>query len=70
MKKKIAHRLSEEHIETSYFSIKIKRHYSQDMLRKAKLAKSAVDKGEDLKDVAIRYLGTDGKSILDSIANQ
>ena len=70
MKKKIAHRLSEEHIETSYFSMKTKRHYSQDMLRKAKLAKSAVDKGEDLKDVAIRYLGTDGKTILDSIPNQ
>ena len=70
MKKKIAHRPSEEDIQRSYFSMKTKRHYSQDMLRKAKLAKSAVDKGADLKEVAIRYFGTDGKSILDLIANQ
>lgn len=45
--------------------MKTKRHYSQDMLRKAKLAKSTVDKGDNFKEVASRYFGADSKSIFD-----
>ena len=70
MKKKIAHRPSEEDIQRSYYSLRTKRHYSKEMIRKAKMGKTAVDRGEDIRDVAIRLFGTSSKSILDLIANQ
>ena len=62
MKKKIAHRPSEEDIQRSYFSLRTKRHYSKEMLRKAQMGKKLWIEEKTLEMLPSGYLGPAAKA--------
>ena len=66
--KRPAHRPSSEDVDRSIWSMKTKRHYSQDMMRKVEMGRRAFAKGEDPHTICLRLFGTDSKEFINLIS--
>ena len=66
--KRPAHRPSSEDVDRSIWSMKTKRHYSQEMMRKVEMGRRAYAKGEDARDICLRLFGTDSQEFVNLVS--
>ena len=66
--KRPAHRPTSADVDRSIWTMKTKRHYSQDMRRKVEMGRKAFAKGEDARSICLRLFGTDSKEFINLIS--